>query len=112
MSDFSPLADALAAAVEQAIAKRAAVNAGSRTGIDLSAPPALLTVKQALDVMGVNDTAGRAFLKAHDLIGWYAGQRRVALDRLMAAGYPEARNDDAPTETSHPDGVQFAPDML
>ena len=114
MTGFAHIADALAAAVEQAIAKRAKGSIGPRTGIDLSAPPALLTIAQALDVMRVQDAAGRAFLEAHDLIGWYAGQKRVALARLMAAGYPAAVNDDNESMSAPPppDGVRFAEDML
>lgn len=115
MSDLTPLSEALAAAIEQAIEKRARANVGPRSGIDLSAPPALLTVAQALDVMGVRDTAGKAYLEAHGLIGWWAGQRRVSLARLMASGYPEAlaANDDAETsDPGPPDGIQFAKDML
>lgn len=113
LASATPLATALAVAVERALAKRARGSVGRRTGIDLNAPPALLTIAQALDVMKVNDTAGRAFLEVHGLIGWYAGQKRVALARLMAAGYPDsAANDDQSSATPEPDGVQFAEDML
>lgn len=55
------------------------------TPIDRSAPPVLMTVAEALALLGVNDEAGRAWLQGEGLIITVAGARRVHLDRLLAA---------------------------
>lgn len=96
MSDqpMTPLIEAMTEAFVQALARRES----QRKRPTAEGAPPLLTEQEALRILGVRDSEGRAWIEAKGLKGDYPGSRCISLARLLAAGYPPgsaARNDDA-----------------